>query len=91
MLKSIFIFRALTPKLFLGVWLSAFSLGNFVGPTIAGCLVDSLSTVEDPDKGFRETTLVFFILYAFMILVDIFEAMHTARRDRIRDQYENLD
>ena len=76
---------------FLGVWLSAFSLGNFVGPTIAGFLVDSLSTEEDPDLGFRETTLVFFILYAFMILVDIFEAMHTARRDRIRDQYENLD
>jgi len=74
-----------------GVWLSAFSLGNFVGPTIAGCLVDSLSTDEDPDLGFRETTLVFFVLYAVMILVDIFEAMHTARRDRIRDQYENLD
>ena len=76
---------------YLGVWLSAFSLGNFVGPTIAGCLVDSLSTDEDPDLGFRETTLVFFVLYAVMILVDIFEAMHTARRDRIRDQYENLD
>ena len=55
-------------------------MGNFVGPTIAGCLVDYLSTVEDPDLGFRETTLMFFVLYAIMILVDIFEAMHTFRR-----------
>ena len=76
---------------FLGVWLSAFSLGNFVGPTIAGCLVDSLSTVEDPDLGFRQTTLMFFVLYAVMILVDIFEAMHTFKRDSRRRQYENLD
>ena len=66
-------------------------MGNFVGPTIAGFLVDYLSTDEDPDLGFRETTLVFFVLYSVMILVDIFEAMHTCRRDRRREQYENLD
>lgn len=65
-----------------GVWLSAFSLGNFVGPTIAGCLVQT--------QGFRMTTLVFFVLYALMILVDVCEYIHTVKRDRIRDQYENL-
>merc|ERR1711997_1186629 len=36
-----------------GIWLSAFSLGNFVGPTIAGAIVESVSTDEDPDLGFR--------------------------------------
>ena len=36
------------------------------------------------------TTLVFFVLYALMILVDVCEYIHTVKRDRIRDQYENL-
>ena len=69
-------------RFIIGLWLSAFSLGNFVGPTIAGCLVQT--------EGFRVTTLVFFGLYSLMILIDIGEHIHTLRRNRIRDQYETL-
>ena len=49
-------------------WLSAFSLGNFVGPTLAGCLVQT--------EGFRRTTMIFFGLYAVMIIIDLIEAFH---------------
>ena len=34
-----------------GIWTSAFALGNFIGPTLGGLLVDSV--------GFRDTTTVF--------------------------------
>jgi MFS family permease len=68
---------------YLGIWLSAFSLGNFVGPTIAGVLVQT--------QGFRATTMVFFVLYAVMIVIDLMEAVRTSRRGRIQSQYENLE
>lgn len=65
------------------MWLSAFSLGNFVGPTIGGCLVQT--------QGFRGTTLIFFCLYGLMIIVDSIEAYLSHRRNRLQDQYEELD
>ena len=37
----------------IGIWLSAFSLGNCVGPTFAGFLVQS--------AGFPSTTIIFFV------------------------------
>ena len=49
------------------MWLSAFSLGNFVGPTIAGAIVQA--------KGYRFTTLVFFILFLLMFVIDVMEAI----------------
>ena len=48
-----------------GFWLSSFSFGNFIGPTVAGCLVRL--------QGFRMTTLVFFGLYCVIIVLDIFQ------------------
>lgn len=63
-----------------GVWLSAFSLGNFVGPTIAGFLVQT--------QGFRMATLIFFCLYVCMIVIDSIEGIWKQRR---RQQYESLD
>lgn len=63
--------NVLLPKIdllsFSGLWLSVFSLGNFVGPTISGVLVQV--------KGFRFTTLIFFVLYLVMLLFDIIEAI----------------
>jgi len=67
----------------LGVWLSAFSLGNFVGPTLAGFLVQT--------QGFRGTTTVFFSLYAIMILVDLSEAFFFSRRRQMIYDYESID
>ena len=40
-------------------------MGNFVGPTLAGFLVESM--------GFREAILVFLVLFAFAVLLDLYE------------------
>ena len=67
----------------IGIWLSAFSLGNFVGPTIAGALVQT--------EGFRHTTLIFFALYLVMFLLDIFEAISRKIEERRHRLYANID
>jgi len=69
-----------------GIWLSAFSLGNFVGPTIAGILVQT--------QNFQTTTLIFFCLYVVMVIIDSVEALLKCRRSDMYDrriQYESLD
>lgn len=43
--------------------MSAFALGNFAGPTVAGLVVQFM--------GFPKTTLIFFILYCVMLAVDL--------------------
>ena len=60
-----------------GVWASAFSLGNFVGPTIAGILVEM--------KGFQVTTYYFCILYAIMIMLDIIDTIHLHKRNQYQE------
>ena len=61
-----------------GVWTSAFSLGNFVGPTIGGILVEM--------KGFQITTFYFCILYVIMIMLDIIDTINLYKRN----QYQRL-
>ena len=65
---------------FLGMWSSSFFLGNFVGPTVSGILVDYY--------GFRMTTLVFFVVYLVNIFVDVGELFFTIRSRR--REYEQL-
>ena len=65
-----------------GIWLSAFSLGNFVGPTIAGALVQT--------EGFRNTTLIFFALYLIMLILDIFEGIYRKIQERRHTQYQQI-
>ena len=67
---------------FAGIWLSAFALGNFVGPTVAGVAVDVI--------GFRRTTIIFFALYAGMATLDAIEAIKQAARRRAASAYEEL-
>ena len=47
------------------MWSSSFYFGNFVGPTVAGIIVE--------EYGFQSTTLIFFSLYIFIIIVDSLE------------------
>ena len=71
---------------FKGIWLSAFSLGNFVGPTIAGILVQT--------QNFQTTTLIFFSLYVVMVIIDSVEALLKCRRSNMYDrriQYESIN
>ena len=49
----------------IGMWSSSFYLGNFLGPTVGGLLVDAF--------GFAWTTIVFSFLYCFMIIVNLCE------------------
>lgn len=67
---------------FIGIWLSAFSLGNFVGPTIAGALVET--------EGFRNTTLIFFSLYLVMLILDTFEGLFRFIQERRQRQYQEI-
>lgn len=62
--------------------MSAFALGNFVGPTFAGFLVQS--------QGFPTTTVVFFGLYLVMTLVDSAEQCHTMVYRRMQNSYEEI-
>ncbi len=63
------------------MWSSSFFLGNFVGPTASGILVDNY--------GFRMTSLVFFVVYCINIVVDTFELIYTVRIRR-NEAYEEL-
>ena len=66
----------------IGIWLSAFSLGNCVGPTFAGFLVQSV--------GFPSTTIIFFALYIVMFVLDISEAIHRWIQERRQTQYQQI-
>ena len=46
-----------------GWWASSFHLGNFIGPTIAGFLVESI--------GFRATSFVYLLFFATMAIIDL--------------------
>ena len=48
-----------------GMWSSSFYLGNFLGPTVAGIMVENF--------GFQLTTLIVFSLFIFIIIVDSLE------------------
>ena len=63
-----------------GIWLSAFALGNFVGPTVAGLAVEVI--------GFRRTTIIFFAIYAAMAAIDAIEAIKLAARQRAASAYK---
>ena len=66
--------------IFTGIWLSAFALGNFVGPTVAGLLVNEI--------GFRRTTFIFFVLYVAMAVLDAIEAIGQSARQRAASAYD---
>ena len=52
-----------------GLWSSSFYLGAFLGPSIAGFLVDAY--------GFEWTTVIFAILYCVGIVFNVFELSYT--------------
>ena len=66
-----------------GMWSASFYIGNFIGPTVAGFLVDAY--------GFQWTTIVFFGLYGFILIVDICELSYNIIKSRTHVQYENIE
>ena len=65
------------------MWSASFYIGNFIGPTVSGFLVDAY--------GFEWTTIVFFGLYGFILVVDICELSYNIRKSRTHVQYENIE
>ena len=64
------------------MWSASFYIGNFIGPTAAGFLVDAY--------GFEWTTVVFFSLYGFILLVDIFELSFNVKKSKEELSYDNM-
>ena len=57
-----------------GCWSTSFYFGNFLGPTMAGFLVEHL--------GFRDAILVFQGLIALAVVVDLYEFCYGYERKR---------
>jgi MFS family permease len=57
-----------------GMWSTSFYLGNFLGPTVSGFLVEAY--------GFRNSTIVFFSLLIVILVVDVFELAYNVRLKR---------
>ena len=53
-----------------------------MGPTVAGLAVDVI--------GFRDTTIIFFALYAAMSLIDAVESVKHVARQRAASAYEEI-
>ena len=67
-----------------GMWSGSFYLGNFLGPTVSGFLVEAY--------GFRQSTVVFFSILIVILVVDIFELAYNVKMKRSNKhiQYEEL-
>ncbi len=52
------------------MWVTSLYMGNFLGPTVAGFLVDAF--------GFRASSTVFFAAFLLILIVDFFELAHTS-------------
>ncbi len=62
-----------------GLWASSFNLGNFIGPTSAGFIVEAY--------GFRDATFVYIWIYVIMIFVDVGVLIYECRSS---SAYEEL-
>ena len=58
-----------------GIWIAAVAFGGFVGPTVAGFLIQAI--------GFRVTSLIFLVFYVGMLISDITEAIITRNHEKI--------
>ena len=61
--------RSIANRIVIGLWSSSFYLGAFLGPSIAGFLVDAY--------GFEWTTVIFAIFYCVGIVFNVFELSYT--------------
>ena len=64
------------------MWSASFFFGNFIGPTVSGFLVDA--------HGFEWTTMVFFGLYGFILLVDVCELSYNVKKSQDSLTYERV-
>ncbi|XP_059097668.1 MFS-type transporter SLC18B1-like [Tigriopus californicus] len=65
-----------------GLWTASFHLGSFVGPTVAGFIVDAI--------GFPQTSQISMAVFLLMAIVDCIQYYCQGRKSKSRSQYENL-
>ena len=65
-----------------GMWTISFNLGNFVGPTVSGFLVE--------DIGFPNTTMVFVAMYLVMVCVNTTELIITRKKHAKQNLYREI-
>ena len=67
------------------MWSASFYLGNFVGPTVSGILVDAW--------GFKFTTVVLFVIFLLNVIVDCLELLFETRKSfkNSRHKYLNIE
>ena len=53
------------------MWSSSFYFGNFLGPTLAGVLVES--------SGFRQATILYWALYLVFGVIDVCELTYNVK------------
>ena len=58
------------------MWTASLHLGNFVGPTASGFLVEAI--------GFRNSTTIFFGIYCLMTVVNSIEFARKLRKEKLR-------
>ena len=63
-----------------GMWSTSFYLGNFLGPTIAGFLVDAY--------GFRTASIFFFCFFVVIVCIDILELGYNVKMKRFKESEE---
>ena len=68
-----------------GMWQSSFYFGNFLGPTIAGFLVDAY--------GFRKASIVFFSMFIAVLFVDLGELGYNVKKKQNKrsNEYHSLE
>lgn len=67
------------------MWSSSFYFGNFLGPTVAGIMVDRY--------GFRTSTLLYWSFYIAVAVVDVFELAYNVKKKRTKwnDEYQRIE
>lgn len=60
-----------------GMWSAAWYLSCFLGPTLAGILIDSF--------GFRQTTVIFVCCFFCILVVDVIELIQALKKSRQQD------
>ena len=66
----------------LGMWSSSCYIGNFIGPTVSGFLVDAY--------GFAWTSVVLFGVYVIILMIDIGELSYILNNCKTNNEYERL-
>ena len=66
----------------LGMWSSSCYIGNFIGPTVSGFLVEAY--------GFAWTSLVLFGVYVLILMIDIFELLYVLKKFKTNNEIERF-